>query len=236
MKVFLLLFCVVFTSCTGNDRIAPFITPCPATNSTCLRLSSQHALPIVAAGIPSLGMSSLDPMAMKQVKAIQAGLKMDFKNTLVRGLRNCKVMELRRFTHKTEIDLQCSVTLIGNYSLSGKLLLLPIEGEGKYKIKIQDVVVKVVLDIEERESAGERYWMVNGFKHTADVLGRVQFNFQNLFNGNRQLSDPVHEFANTNWKDIFQEVAPPIVTTIVSQIVAETIKLFDKVPIGQLVL
>ncbi|XP_064072276.1 protein takeout-like [Vanessa tameamea] len=181
-------------------------------------------------------MISLDPMAMKQVKAVQAGLKMEFKNTIVRGLRNCKVLELRRFSHKTEIDLKCSVTLIGNYSLNGKLLVLPIEGEGKYKIKIQDVIVKVVLDIEELTSDGERYWKVNGFKQTADVVGRAQFNFQNMFNGNRHLSDPVHEFANTNWKDIFQEVAPPIVNTIVSQIVDETIKFFDKVPIRQLVL
>ncbi|XP_046978162.1 circadian clock-controlled protein daywake-like [Vanessa cardui] len=216
--------------------LAPFIARCHATNSTCLRLSSQYALPIIAAGIPSLGMSSLDPMAMKQVKAVQSGLKMDFKNTTVRGLRNCKVLELRRFTHKTEIDLKCSVTLIGYYSLNGKLLVLPIEGQGKYKIKIQDVIVKVVLDIEEVESDGELYWKVKGFKQTADVVGRAQFNFQNLFNGNRQLSDPVHEFANTNWKDIFQEVAPPIVNTIVSQIVDETIKFFDKVPIRQLVL
>lgn len=47
--------------------------------------------------------------------------------------------------------------------------------------------MKVVLDIGEREVGGERYWTVSGFRHSAEVLGGVQFQFQNLFNGNRQM-------------------------------------------------
>lgn len=35
------------------------------------------------------------------------------------------------------MDLKCSATLIGDYKLNGKLLILPIEGEGKYKIQIR---------------------------------------------------------------------------------------------------
>ncbi|CAH2084389.1 unnamed protein product [Euphydryas editha] len=181
-------------------------------------------------------MSSLDPMLMDRVRAVQTGLKMDFRNTVVKGLRKCEVLDLRRFSRKTELDLKCSVVLIGDYSLGGQLLVLPIEGEGKYKIKIRDIVVKVVLDIDERESGGERYWIVNGFNHSVNVLGGVQFQFQNLFNGNRQMSDPILEFANSNWRQIFNDLAPPIVTAIVSHIVKETTKLFNKTPISALVL
>lgn len=212
------------------------ITPCHPTDLICLKTSAQQAVPLLAAGIPSLGMETLDPMNVDEVKASQAGLNMDFKNTVVRGLRHCHVLDLKRLGHRTTIDLKCSATLIGDYKLNGKLLLLPIEGEGKYKIQIRDIVVKVDLKLGERVSNGKSYWTVKDWKHTADVLGGVVFQFQNLFNGNKKLADPVIEFANSNWRDIFREVAPPIVKAIVSRIVTETSKLFDKVPISELAL
>lgn len=43
----------------------------------------------------------------------------------------------RRNTKKTDLELKCSVLLQGDYTLSGKLLILPIEGNGKYRIKIR---------------------------------------------------------------------------------------------------
>lgn len=46
----------------------------------------------------------------------------------------------RRLGHRTTMELKCSVTLIGDYKLSGKLLVLPIEGEGKYKIQIRKFI------------------------------------------------------------------------------------------------
>lgn len=50
-----------------------------------------------------------------------------------------------------------------------------------------DIVVKIVYDIEDRVVNGEKYWSVASWKHTADVKTGVQFSFQNLFNGNKQL-------------------------------------------------
>lgn len=44
----------------------------------------------------------------------------------------------------------------------------------------------------------------------------------------------IHQVANDRWKEIFQEVAPPIVSAIVEKIVGETTKLFDNVPENQL--
>ncbi|CAH0719777.1 unnamed protein product, partial [Brenthis ino] len=216
--------------------LANFIQPCHAQDSTCLKLSAQNALPVVAAGIPSLGMNTLDPMVVDRVVASQAGLNMDFNNTIVKGLRHCHVLELRRIGSKTSLSLKCSVVLVGDYKLDGELLMVPIQGKGKYKIQIRDIVVKVEFKVGERESAGERYWTVPSWTHTADVLGGVAFNFQNLFNGRKDYAEPVLHFANTHWHDIFHEVAPPIVKAVVSRIVAETTKLFDKVPIRELAL
>lgn len=74
---------------------APFIRPCYSSDAVCLRESTQDALPVIAAGVPSLGMQTLDPMTLERVVANQAGLHMDFRNTVVKGLRNCQVLNVK---------------------------------------------------------------------------------------------------------------------------------------------
>nr|ATU07287.1 takeout [Spodoptera litura] len=212
------------------------ITPCKQDDTACLKASAQAAVPILAAGIPNMGISVMDPMHVDRVKTVEAGLAMDFRNTNVKGLKNCKVLMLTRHPHRTDLDLKCSVTMDGDYTLGGKLLIMPIEGSGKYTIKIRGIVVKIQLDVDEKARDGGTYWVVKDWKHTTTVEKGVHFKFRNLFQGNKQLSDAIHEFANQNWRDIFQEVAPPIVKVIVGRIVSETTKLFDHVPIEELVI
>ncbi|XP_045523355.1 protein takeout-like isoform X2 [Pieris brassicae] len=176
----------------------------------------------------------MDPMYLEHVSASQAGLIMEFNNTQVRGLRHCRVLDLQRAGPRMTVQLQCSVVLTGYYVLSGKLLIFPIQGSGPYKITIRDIVVKVSLETVERKKGSERYWSVVSWKHTAHVLTSVGYHFQNLFNGDEALARPVTHFANKNWRDIFTEVSPPIVSAIVGRIVQQTAHLFDKVPLTQL--
>ncbi|CAB3246674.1 unnamed protein product [Arctia plantaginis] len=235
MKIYLVFLCVVVCRLADGGR-APFITPCQESDLECLKNSAQNAIPILAAGIPDFKIASMDPMHMEQVKTSQAGLEMDFRNTSVTGLKNCKVLNLKRASSRTYLDLKCSVNMVGDYTLGGKLLIMPIEGNGKYTIKIRDIIVKIMFQVGEKTEKDQQYWIVKNWKHSSEVLKGVHFQFNNLFSGNRQLSDAVHQFANENWRDIFQEVAPPIVKAIVAQILEETIKLFDSVPISELVL
>ncbi|XP_026319154.1 protein takeout-like [Hyposmocoma kahamanoa] len=233
-----LLVLVVFgVSCRwANAGLAPYITPCHASDSECLKTSAQKAVPFLAPGIPELGMKSLDPMHIELVRADQAGLKVEFRKTVVKGLRNCVILSMKRHGKKQSIELKCSVVLVGDYTIGGRLLILPVEGEGKYRIKIRDLIVTVKYDVGEKIMDGDVYWTLPKWTHSTELQGGAEFQFQNLFNGNKQLSDAVHQFANQNWKDIFQEVAPPIVREIVTAIVLEVSKFFTKVPLKELAL
>ncbi|KAJ8723087.1 hypothetical protein PYW08_002999 [Mythimna loreyi] len=228
------VFVAVFGLAVCGDEV--YIRPCHEKDAECLQASAQAAVPLLAAGVPSMGIAVMDPMHVKQVKTSQAGLDMDFRNTNVTGLRHCKVLDLKRNGHLTNLDLKCSVVMRGDYTLGGKLLIMPIEGSGRYSIKIHDIVVKIQFHVDVVPRDGDTYWVVKSWKFNTDVQKGVHFMFKNLFNGNKQLSDAVHQFANGNWKDIFQEVAPPIVKVIVSKLVEESTKLFDKMPLKKLVL
>lgn len=47
---------------------------------------------------------------------------------------------------------------------------------------------------------------------------RAQFNFENLFNGDKHLGDHMNLFLNENWRDIINEVLPSF-TDALNQIV-----------------
>lgn len=42
-----------------------------------------------------------------------------------------------RQSSRTQLEVKCSVTLAGDYRLGGQLLIVPIEGQGRYKMKIR---------------------------------------------------------------------------------------------------
>ncbi|XP_052755611.1 protein takeout-like [Galleria mellonella] len=237
MKTLFFLFtCFSVYICAYGGNTAPFITPCRQSDSSCLKTTAQKAVPVLAAGYADLQMISMDPMHISRIKSNQAGLQMDFKNSVVKGLRKCIVLDLTRKDNKIKIKTKCSAVLIGDYKLNGKLLIMPIEGSGKYKIKITDIIVDFSFEMGERRSAGDVYWVFQNWRYNQQVDGNVRFHFQNLFNGNKELSDSIHEFANSNWKDIFNELSQPIMDAVMKKIVAEIRKLFDKVPLKELVL
>lgn len=45
---------------------------------------------------------------------------------------------------------------------------------------------------------------------------------------------PVEEFANSNWKDVMEEIAPPIVHAVLEEIIAAVDSLYAAVPAAQL--
>lgn len=74
---------------------APFITPCKSGDNACAMQSAQVAVPIMATGVPELGIKPLDPLHLDLVKGDTAGLQLTLKNTDVTGMKNCKVEAMK---------------------------------------------------------------------------------------------------------------------------------------------
>ncbi|KAL0880474.1 hypothetical protein ABMA27_002884 [Loxostege sticticalis] len=232
LKFVVLSFCAL--ACV-QASLAPFIEPCLENDSRCHLHSATNALPSIAGGVPELGIVSLDPMRLGRVRTNNAGLSMEFRNTVIKGLKNSRIVRLVRRGKHLEMSLKCTLEMRGDYTMSGRLLVMPIEGDGKYRIRIRDMVVDVRIDFGERFAGGDTFWTVQHWNQTSRVETGADFRFQNLFKGNKKLSDGIHEFANSNWQEIFREVAPPMVQKTVGQIIAEVAKLFNKVPLKDLI-
>ncbi|VVC96905.1 unnamed protein product [Leptidea sinapis] len=216
---------------------APFITPCKSGDQTCLITSARAALPHLVPGVPELGIKSMDPMHIDTIESNQGDLKLHFKDTTMTGIRGCSIDSIKHDLNKMKqsISLKCNMELVGEYLLSGQLLILPVQGQGKYKIDIRDIVIKVATDLKsEAGEDGKQHWRITKWKDSFKVLTGATFQFDNLFNGNKLLGDPVLQFVNSNWKDVMQEIAPPIVHAVLAEIIEAVQALYAAVPAEEL--
>ncbi|KAM3955890.1 juvenile hormone binding protein an-0128 [Aphomia sociella] len=222
---------------SANCALAPFIKPCPASDSSCILASATAALPYVAVGIPELGVNSLDPLKIPIIQSDQGGLKLTFTDTVVTGLKGCKIDGIKHDLSKSKqsVVIRCSPDLNGDYKLEGRLILLPVEGQGKYTINIRDIVIKVTCEVTTVQGAdGKPHWHVNKWKHAYQVKTGAHFKFDNLFNGNKVLAQPVETFMNENWSDVMKEVAPPVVYATVNAVIESIEALYKAVPAEEL--
>ncbi|XP_045499312.1 circadian clock-controlled protein daywake-like [Colias croceus] len=220
-----------------NSAAAPFIKPCKNGDSACVLASAKAAVPFFLSGVPELGISPMDPMHIDVIKSDQGGLQLLFKDTIMTGIKSCSFETVKHDLVKMKqiITMKCNLKLKGNYKLSGQLLILPVQGNGEYSINIRDIVIKVVSELTTVTGAdGKPHWHIKKWKDSYNVQTGASFAFENLFNGNNALAQPVLEFANSNWKDVMQEIAPPIVHAILERIVAGVEALYKAVPAEEL--
>lgn len=129
---------------------------------------------------------------------------------------------------KARLPSGITLTLEGDYTMDGRVLLLPINGRGKCKLDFHgwDSDWKIKTKVVEKN--GKQYMAVDdsklGFK-----ASRLTMKFENLFS-DKQLSDTMNEFLNENWQEILNELRPSLSETI-SQILISIISgTFSRIP------
>ncbi|KAI8440344.1 hypothetical protein MSG28_001682 [Choristoneura fumiferana] len=105
---------------------------------------------------------------------------------------------------------------------------LPYFTKDNIKVEIKSKLTHV------NDAKGEHFKLVT--PNYNYQIEKTTFAFKNLFNGNKQLADATHEFANQNWQQLMDDLAPPVIKQIVRTCVKAINKFFNKVTIDQIVL
>lgn len=122
-----------------------------------------------------------------------------------------------------------------DYKMEGKILMLPIVGEGMSYGNYTNIDVAVTVK-------GERYidrrtqkvhFRVNDFFCDFDV-GHASINLENLFNGDGTLADAMNLFLNDNWKTVAAEIKPALEDTMSTMFKTFSNKIYSKYPIDAL--
>ncbi|XP_075975167.1 circadian clock-controlled protein daywake-like [Anticarsia gemmatalis] len=192
----------------------PQVDKCSLSDAGCLKTSAQKIVTAFTAGIPEVGSETLEPIHVKTIKIDLSGLKLTVKDAVITGLGTSKIENLVFDTDKKIVKLtfvSTPIELKGQYKAAGRLLILPISGDGDVTIFIDKLVLHMDMPYEiTKNENGKDAIELKSYKYTYENTVRTHFTLTNLFNGNKELSDTMHTFMNENWQAISQEFGNPM--------------------------
>ncbi|XP_049839819.1 protein takeout-like [Schistocerca gregaria] len=234
----LVLLLVAFA---GAAQLPSSLKTCKQTDpdfNGCLKKAIMDAVPILKKGIPSLGLPPLDPLHFTQIKINDSpdrpvSLSLEFNEVDITGIGNGIVdsieMKPGSYNLKAKLHADSPFSLIGQYKADGKVLVLPVKGEGNSNITAPRLETDVELSGQPTERDGQVFWDVTDFK--VDLkLNKLSIDLTGLFNNDKALADNTLKFLNENSEEITKELKPAIDEALGVSFKEMARKVFGSVP------
>ncbi|KAF6202890.1 hypothetical protein GE061_003297 [Apolygus lucorum] len=210
--------------------------------NTCLETAIAEAITSMKNGMPSVGVTPLDPLHVDRLMVDQStgpvAVKLEFKNMDIKGLTGIDVKNVSSDLMHGHIKFQHyakkPVIIDADYTIKGSVLILPIQGNGKAKLVFEDSHMDVELKGKVIEKKNEKYFQVENLT-TNVVPTHMKINFSNLFNGQKELGDNMNKFLNENWEEIMKELGPSISKGLSAGFKEISNRVFTRVPLSQIV-
>lgn len=140
--------------------------------------------------------------------------------------------------HTSKYEVYATVPKIiinGKYKIDGRVLLLPIKGDGDAHLELDNMSLNVIYKPKVIVKKGKEYIQTEKFKLDFDTQ-QLHMKLENLFNGDKILSENMNTFLNENWRDILKELKPSISFAIEEIFKSIINRVFIKVPYDELFL
>lgn len=163
-------------------------------------------------------MPAIDPYFIDYIKTDhEAGnsnfnLRSSLNNTELRGV--VSTIKLTRVATKFDkgfgMKIQAmlgNLQLIGDYTMNGQIVVLPIKGVGKVNLTLTEVKALIDMRGEYFDKDGDQYININTFKLKLTPK-HASYVFENVFNGDAALSKTINTFMNENWEVVANTLIP----------------------------
>ncbi|GAB0088222.1 uncharacterized protein DMENIID0001_026150 [Sergentomyia squamirostris] len=220
------------------------VKKCHFGDSPCLIESSENVLRTSGNGNRGLGLIPIDPLHVDKVDIKQneggpVSISLFFKDIILKGLSQLKVYKMDGFDRNPrKIEMRARVdklVLDANYKAKGQILVLPINGEGKCRLTFDNWDAGWKFSVNTITKNNKEYVKVDNSKLFFNTT-RLHMYFENLFNGDKALSDNMNQFLNENWNILLTELMPSL-TEAISQVLQGVISgPFSKIPYNELFL
>jgi len=166
----------------------------------------------MSTGIPEINVPILDPMSVDAMNLIQGQFTSTFSQIQVRGLSKMITKSVTANADDMTMKVRLSfpeLRITGQYKLSGKIFLLPVEGSGTFWNVLNDVSVESNSKLIMKGSAPNQILQVSD-QNLNLAVGKMRMRLNNLFNGDPILGETINAFLNENSQEVFNEVKPEI--------------------------
>lgn len=121
------------------------------------------------------------------------------------------------------------IDIVGKYKINGRVLVLPIQGEGNAKLAFDNATLVIKYKPKLVLKKDKQFVQTEKFKLDFDT-SRLHIKLENLFNGDKALGDNMNQFLNDNWHDILTELKPAIVYAVEEILKGIINRIFAKIP------
>jgi len=156
---------------------------CRLGDEVCYKDQGQNYLRNYKYGIPEHNVPSIEPLKIGTLRAQIGGentpmhLNLIMTNTTVHHFGSSMVVkDLKIMATPSDITKPAktimmmsspSIHVTANYNIKGKFLVLPIDSKGKVSVKLNQVDVKTVIDLQpEKRADGLTYLKIVGYEMT----------------------------------------------------------------------
>jgi len=222
-----------FMPCKLND---------PALND-CIKNGLQIATPYLSEGIPSLGLLPTDPLRINTLEVSQGmgavQLKLLFKDLDILNLNSSVINTLsydpKKYFIRVSLMVKKPVILESLYEARGKVLILPIVGNGTCKLTLENYKSVTNVQLKPKVKNNDTYLDITNLS-LKFTTSKLHMKFNNLFNGEKILGDNMNVFLNENWKELLDEMQPTFESALGTAFVAIIQQFFNKIPINKILL
>ncbi|KAB0792590.1 hypothetical protein PPYR_14549 [Photinus pyralis] len=208
----------------------------------CLISAIQLALPILVRGLPEFGIETIEPVKVPNMKIDSdegsVHVVQNYRNVRFQHLSKMKIEDVRAkitddlFLVDVKVALK-ETTFQADYSLNGKVLIIPIYGAGNCTFTLKNTSIDLHLEGEFSHRDGTKYVTVERAKVNIDPA-KVEINFNNLFNGDQRLGASVNGVLNENWQELFKDVKPHYEESLETVFKSFANLILEKVPYDEL--
>ncbi|XP_013108603.1 circadian clock-controlled protein daywake [Stomoxys calcitrans] len=174
-------------------------------------------VPEVNAVVGQLEPMKLDKINFKQDDNEAATIRATLSDLMVTGLSKIQVKESRVSKKNsgwlTKLFFP-NFKIEGQYKMDGRILLLPLNGEGHMFIEIDSMNITMRTKTHVIEKDGFLFNNVTDVQVEVDAK-KMSSQFDNLFGGhNKEIERSTNESFNKNWRDFFEALRPLITETV----------------------
>lgn len=162
-------------------------------------------------------------------------LKSTIKNGDLTGLSKPEIQKIatnfdKKFGLKAEVKSK-HLQLIGDYTMNGQILVLPIKGIGKANMTLNDITTLVDMRGDYFEKSGKTYLNITRMSLRLTPR-RAYYAFENIFNGDPTLSATISNFMNENSELVSKTLLPGYEEKLSLKFKAIANSIFGSVPMN----
>ncbi|KAK3916066.1 Protein takeout [Frankliniella fusca] len=219
-----------YTTCHVND----------VEFNTCLAGAIKGAINKLKDGDKALGLPSIGPLIVDDMTLdLGSGpitLVLNAQNLSIAGLEATTVESAELDTKKHVLTVRAHtphLRLDFQYRASGKILVIAVKGDGPAFFEFDDVSTTHVISAEPVERKGKTYWKISDYG--LDIAPKeMRCHFHELLKGNKQVSEQVNGFLNSDWKLFYKQIQGPAQDAFRAMFKQMAARVFDRIPINEI--